>query len=190
MARSRGGSRPDSGQRKMNLRHGTPGNNSMARGVQPLTSFFVGGNNQDAEDSNNVGNNAGNEAREQNDNPLQEDATQDACPTEHNRNLPNTQQREQSEPNLQNPDMSSARKNGRSVSGIVKAQLDSVTKKNKNHGNSVRKSVEEGKLWERRGAILHNHILPNKMKNGWQCFFQMDVYTWIPSILLERNKTP
>ena len=33
-------------------------------------------------------------------------------------------------------------------------------------------------------------ILPNKMKNGWQCFFQMDVYTWIPSILLERNKTP
>jgi len=54
----------------------------------------------------------------------------------------------------------------------------------------VRKSVEEGKLWERRGAILHNHILPNKMKNGWQCFFQMDVYTWIPSILLERNKTP
>ena len=28
----------------------------MARGVRPLTSFFVGGNNQDAEDSNNAGN--------------------------------------------------------------------------------------------------------------------------------------
>ena len=58
------------------------------------------GNNQEqnAEDSNYAGNG------EQNDYPFQEDATQDACPTEQNRNLPYTRR---SEPNLQNPEMSS-----------------------------------------------------------------------------------
>ena len=107
---------------------------------------------------------------------------------EQNGNTCNEEAAIRQEPALKNPDMSSARMNGRSVSGIVKTQLAVIRQNNKNRPNDIRKKVRLGRTWDKRGVLLHNHIAPNRMKTGWQCFFEMDVYHWLPSILLERGR--
>ena len=205
----RGGARKGTGPKHNSARHGVPGNNSrLAPGLQRLTSFFgpstrsntasetiVTTNsershkNTEEEGDSNVGNvleetitasidhssvagsrNTGNSTETATRNQIGEETSSRAM-----------------EPMLQNPDLSSARMNGRSRTGIIDKQHKRIKEKNKINAGQIRNNVSRGIFRDRRADILHDHIKPEEMNKSWEKFHELDIVHWIPSIMLAQN---
>ena len=95
---------------------------------------------------------------------------------QNNTSINNSETEVEEEPQLENPDMPSARMNGKSISGIVKKQMNAFNKRNVTDPGDIKTLVGKGILWERSRVNLHSHIKPSDMENGWESFFQLDIF--------------
>lgn len=95
---------------------------------------------------------------------------------QNNTSINNSETEVEEVPQLENPDMSSARMNDRSISGIVKKQMNAFNKRNVTDPGDIKTLVGKGILWERSRVNLHSHIKLSEMENGWESFFQLDIF--------------
>jgi hypothetical protein len=190
----------------MNARHGTPGNNRLSNntGQQRVDFMFSAArtNNSTAGAAENgiiaaasSDDNDADLAEDGNiadrDNPVGSEQREETRLAGEDRGQVQDQMpRRDDEPDINNPNMSSARMNGRSVSGIVKVQLKLVQERNKTMQVEIKNEIRQGKVWDRSDLQLHHHIKPAIMREGWKDFFKMDVYNWVPSVLLSKNDIP
>lgn len=80
----------------------------------------------------------------------------------------------------------SCHENGRTVSGIVKVQMDCLMRKK--YKEKAHKMVKQGKLWDDPVFIRHEDI--GDIKKSWPEFFKMRVFNWIPLDLLRNGWAP
>lgn len=155
-----GGKRANSGRKSTNQKHGRVGGQGAT-----LESFY--------------------HPRPQNHQQSSRNQTQ----VEHNvTNTPTVRQNnsDEKEPILTNPSLQFEQSFGRSVTGIVKEQLEKIRENNKNPEfvNELKCQLRKGYLWDPRTVCLHHHIGVNEIKHSWKKHCQLACFHWVPSILL------
>jgi hypothetical protein len=95
--------------------------------------------------------------------------------------------RRDDEPDINNPNMSSAQMNGRSVSSIIKVQLKLVQERDKTMQVEIKNEIRQGKVWDRSDLQLHHHIKPSiAMREGRKSFLRWTYTIWYHLYFCQR----